>query len=87
MSQPFNQLPAPQQAGILCNDPRFQRFAATRQGWPGQQFNSSASAEYLRQVCGIQSRSALASNRLARHRFEVLKTEFDAWTGKLASLS
>lgn len=84
MSRPFHKLLAPQQAGILCNDPAFQRFAATRQGWPGQQFNNSASAEYLRQVCGIASRRDLKDNAKARDRFDRLKTDFDAWAGRIA---
>ena len=29
---PFADLPAPQQAGILCHDPQFQRYAAMRCG-------------------------------------------------------
>lgn len=31
---PFDQLPLPQQAGILCNDPQFRAYAATRNGFP-----------------------------------------------------
>lgn len=85
MTTPFTALPAAQQAGILCNDPQFQKFAATRQGWPGKSFNASASAEYLRQVCGIDSRRALNTNPQARARFQILRTEFDAWAGRIAT--
>jgi hypothetical protein len=80
----FADMPAPQQAGILCNDPRFQSFAALRSGFPGDSFQPSAAAEYLRSCCGIASRSDLATNPNARDRFDRLLTEFDAWTGRIA---
>ncbi|APZ53714.1 hypothetical protein [Salipiger abyssi] len=82
---PFADLPAPQQAGILCNDPAFQRFAATRSGYPGGQFTASAAAEYLRQCCRVESRRALASDEVATTRFQRLRTEFDAWAGRIAT--
>ena len=74
-----------QQAGILCNDARFQRFAAERSGFSGDQFTTMASAEFLRQFCSIESRRALDTSDAARARFSVLRTEFDAWTGKIAT--
>lgn len=70
-------------AAILCNDARFQRFAATRCDLPGQQFCDSASAEYLRTFCGITSRRDLDTNRAAAARFDILRTEFDVWTGRI----
>ncbi|MCF7725748.1 hypothetical protein [Sulfitobacter sp. M22] len=73
-----------QQAGILCNDPQFQRFAATRSGLPGHQFNASAAAEYLRGVCQIDSRTALNTSAPAQSQFAALRTEFDAWSGRIA---
>lgn len=81
----FNDLPPPQQAGISCNDPRFQKFAATRCGMKGQQFNSAACAQYLRDICGIDSRGQLATDKAANAKFQILRTEFDAWTGKIAT--
>ncbi|ATG49757.1 hypothetical protein CEW89_08560 [Celeribacter ethanolicus] len=78
-------MPLPQQAGILCNDPRFQKFAATRSGFPGGQFTAEASAEYLRHVCNIESRRELATSEIAQTKFAALRTEFDAWTGKIAN--
>lgn len=79
---PFADLPLPQQAGILCNDPRFQRFAAARCGLPDQQFNPSACAHFLRDCCQIQSRSDLATDARAAGRFRALLTSFNDWTGK-----
>ncbi|TNE64438.1 hypothetical protein [Celeribacter ethanolicus] len=83
--QPFDTLPLSQQAGIICNDPRFQKFAATRSGLPDRHFTAEAAAEYLREVCQIASRRDLAANTIAQIRFQALRTEFDAWTGKIAT--
>lgn len=72
-----------QQAGILCNDPRFQRFTAERLGIR-HALTVTAAAEYLRRFCQIDSRRALDADPEALHRFQTLHTEFDAWTGKIA---
>ncbi|WP_283638078.1 hypothetical protein [Marinovum algicola] len=82
MSTPSN---LPQRAGILCNDDQFRAFAATRCGLPGHQFGAEATAVYLRQVCQIRSRRELAENHAAQERFERLRTEFDAWRGRIAA--
>lgn len=82
--KPFAELPMPQQAGILCNDPRFQKFAAIRSGLPDEQFRTSAAAEYLRTCCQITSRSQLSDDPKAQSKFQILRTEFDAWAGKIA---
>ncbi|MCZ4268994.1 hypothetical protein O4H48_13930 [Rhodobacteraceae bacterium G21628-S1] len=74
-----------QRAGILCNDPQFQKFAAIRSGLPGQQFNATATAEYLRTVCGIITRRDLDLRGTAFQKFEALRTDFDAWRGRIAS--
>ncbi|PIE15148.1 MAG: hypothetical protein CSA68_07295 [Rhodobacterales bacterium] len=83
--QRFDDLPPAQQAGILCNDPRFQKFAACRCGMPDQQFSASAAAQYLRECCQVDSRKQLTTNQSARQKFLILRTEFDAWTGKIAT--
>jgi hypothetical protein len=84
MNPKFADMPQAQQAGILCNDPQFQRFAATRSGMPGKQFNASAAAEYLRSICQINSRTMLNISKPAQAQFAALRTEFDAWSGKIA---
>lgn len=87
MTRPFEQLPAPQQAGILCNDDRFRRFVAVRLGLTTSAkdpIQSSLAAEYIRNVCQIPSRSDLATSNDAQQKFAALRTEFDAWTGKIA---
>lgn len=72
-------------AGILSNDDRFQRFAATRCGFPGGQFSTGAAAEYIRDVCRVTTRRALDTDADAAERFARLRTDFDAWTGRIAS--
>ncbi|MEX5515689.1 hypothetical protein [Pseudophaeobacter sp. 1A09344] len=81
----FADMPAAQQAGILCNNPSFQKFAAVRCGFPGDAFNASGAAEYLRTCCNVSSRRDLNSDQAARDRFDRLRTEFDAWTGRIAA--
>jgi len=83
--QRFDDMAPAQQAGILCNDPRFQKFAAQQAGYPGRSFNTSAAAHFLRMECGVNSRRDLNSDQSAKTRFQILRTEFDAWTGKIAT--
>lgn len=83
--RPLDTLPLSQQAGIICNDPRFQEFAAIRIGLPGQILTSEAAAEYMRDVCQITSRRDLAKDTASQTRFLTLRTEFDAWLGKIAT--
>lgn len=79
----------PQQAGILCNDEAFRRFVAQDiwkdEGLRKRPVSPEAAAEYLRRFCLIQSRRDLATNINARARFRILRTEFDAWSGRIAS--
>lgn len=82
---PFADLPMPQQAGILCNDPQFQEFAGLRCMGPGVQLSPSASAEYLRNVCQVGSRRDLETDSDAATRFDALRTDFDAWRGRILS--
>ena len=81
----FDDLPLPQQAGILCNEPQFQMFVASRLALPDgeHQVTSGAAAEFLRQWCRINSRASLAYTPDAARRFATLRTEFDAWRGKI----
>lgn len=78
----------PQQAGILCNDEAFRRFVAERMHGVMPDLDIvpvQAAAEYLRRFCHIESRRDLATNIDARAKFRILRTEFDAWSGRIAS--
>lgn len=70
-----------QRAGILCNDATFRRFVATRLPGPWEAVTASAAAEWLRRECRIASRRDLETD--AASRFDALRTEFDAWRGKI----
>ena len=80
----FDELPPSQQAAILCNDPRFQTFAARRSGYPDDRMEASAAAEYVRQICSIDSRRDLNRSTAANVLFQRLRTEFDQWIGRIA---
>ena len=81
----LTQMPPAKQAGILCNDPQFQQFAAIRSGLPDTKFCASASARYLRETCKIGSRRELNTDAAAKSNFEALRTTFDAWAGRIAA--
>jgi hypothetical protein len=81
----FNDMKPAQQAGILCNDPQFQKFAAIRSGFPDTIFSTSAAAEYLREACTIKSRRELNTDTGAQSNFAALRTTFDAWAGRIAT--
>lgn len=82
---PFADLPAPQQAGILCNDPQFRRFVSRAMGTGEDPATATAAAEYLRHTCQVTSRRELTANHDARARFDTLRTEFEAWAGRIAA--
>jgi hypothetical protein len=82
---PFSDLPKPTQAGILCNDEQFQKFAAEIAIGYDAQFSPTAAAEFLRRKCDIRSRAELATNPAAADRLDALRTDFDAWRGRIAT--
>jgi hypothetical protein len=82
--QRFDDLPPAQQAGMLSNDPQFRAFAAHRL-CGADAMTPTAAAEFIRLQCGVNSRAALNTNREAAQRFAALRTEFDAWRGKIAT--
>ncbi|MBU2867841.1 hypothetical protein [Pacificibacter marinus] len=81
----YNQMPPAKQAGILCNDPQFQTFAAIRSGLSDTKFCASAAAQYLRDICKIDSRRELNTDAAAQSNFAALRTTFDAWAGRIAT--
>ena len=81
---PFNDLPPAQQAGILCNDEAFQRFAAAHTPGPYDRFSEGAAAEFLRRRLDLTTRATLNSDREAQDKFQRLRTDFDEWRGRIA---
>jgi len=80
----FDELPTAQQAGMLSNDARFQRFAGLRTLKSDIQVSASAAAEFIRVQCGVTSRRHLNADQTAARKFQTLRTDFDAWTGRIA---
>lgn len=82
----FNDLPNAQQAGMLCNDKQFRRFVAlTLKMSPSARANIQpyAAAQFIRARCGVSSRRELNTDDAAAHKFQTLRTEFDAWAGRI----
>ena len=73
--RPMSELGFVMQAGILCNDPKFQEFC----GYD----NDIDTASYVRKHCGIGSRSELATNESGQTRWGELRSEYDAWRGAI----
>lgn len=87
----------PTVAAILCQETLFRRYAAAV--LEGRIVNADASplpltptlppstpeatVHFLRAECRILSRKELATNEGARRRFAALRTEYDAWRGKI----
>ncbi|QOL82794.1 hypothetical protein [Pseudooceanicola spongiae] len=81
----FADLPAGTQAALLFKDSRFQRFAAQQCGYSVSFFTEDVTSAWLRDQCNILSRADLHSDVQALVRFNILITEFDVWTGKIAA--
>jgi hypothetical protein len=79
----FNDLPNAQQAGMLSNDKQFQSFAGARAIKSGIQLSPTAAGEFIRVFCRVTSRRDLNTNQAAAHKFQTLRTEFDAWSGRI----
>ena len=65
-----------QQAGILCRNPLFQSFMSV---YAGREVAEEEAAETLCIECGIDSRTELNGNVSAKHRFDEILKEFEAW--------
>ena len=64
---------AAQQAGMLCADPKFQRYLLER-----HQCRTDA-ADYVRAFCGVESRAELTTDKEANHRWCLMRQEYRAW--------
>jgi hypothetical protein len=83
LDHPITADKAPKRAAMLANDVAFQRYAATRNGFPGETFQPTAATEHLRNVCGITSRKELATDPTAFRNFQAMHTDFEVWSGRL----
>ncbi len=67
-----------QQAGMLCNDPVFQRFVS-EQYFAGAPINTDEVVEVVRHRCEVQSRSEFDTDEAAARRWRKLHADFEAW--------
>ena len=74
-----------QQAGILCNEPRFQQFAERVHYCviPEAEEPAIIAAEFVRDFCEVTSRAELNSDKAAGLRWDNLRSEYDAWRGAI----
>lgn len=77
-------MPPSRQAGILSSDRAFRTFVAKKLDLdlPGPA-TTGVAAEFIRQTARVESRAELDKNKPAAARFQSLRTEFDAWRGRL----
>lgn len=66
-----------QQAGIRCEESTFIAFLTEER--PGDWYESDNAAECVRLICGVQSRSELATNQKARVIWHQLDDQYQAW--------
>lgn len=74
----FRDLPPAQQAGIRCEEPTFIAFLKEQRADDWHESADDA-ASCVRLICGVQSRSDLATNHKARIMWNCLNEQFEAW--------
>ena len=76
----FTDLPYPQQAWILSEDPRFEKFAHEKMAQnPGGWAGVNDPADFIRKWCGVASRADLTTNLPGQRHFRELMDTFTAW--------
>jgi len=71
--RPFDDLPPAQQAGILCNEPRFQRWAGAG--------DSDRAAEMVRRRCDVTSRAQIGSSPTSLKAWQLIVRSYRTDTG------
>ena len=64
-------------AGILCNDPLFQKFLCEK--YDLETCNTEGAADMVRQLCQVTSRSEIIQGTQAGLRFDLLQSAFVGW--------
>lgn len=72
--QRFCDLGVAQQAGILCNDPKFQQFV--------QVGNDEEAADYIRAYCEVDSRADIDTSPYAHQKWNDLMVDYGRWKGR-----
>lgn len=69
-----------QRVAIKCQDADFRRFLlVTRGPSNAAEISTSAAAEYVREQCGVSSRSEIVPGSEAARKWEALEAEYIAW--------
>ncbi len=83
----FGDLPLSNQAGMLCENARFQVYLLQDHEPPdteGVTMGAEWAATCLREMCGIKSRIELDTNDMAAEAFREIVSDYEAW--KLKSM-
>lgn len=70
------------QAAIRCGEPQFQRYLWSEHGFAIQNKEDAAAA--VRNLCGVDSRSKLATNHKARVIWHQIDSQYLQWGGAVA---
>lgn len=77
--KPFDELPIAQQAGIICNEPPFWLFLSERFNLRDDKRDAESAAIYVRNLCGVTSRSEIANNKDSRAAWSGLLLAYRLW--------
>lgn len=79
----WDELSIAQQAGIMCNEKGFQKFIQERQARSSihgpVDVTVDDAAQYVRQLCGVNSRAHIEGKPEAERIFRDLKITYDNW--------
>lgn len=78
--RPWDTLSPSQQAGILCSDKAFQKFASEKTGWNCDEEDAAA---WLRAELDITSRKELDLRPELAPKLDALRAEFMEWAGRV----
>lgn len=73
----WRDIPPSQQAGIRCEEPIFEQFL--KEGRPDDWAEAQNTRDAVCMICGVTSRSELATNQKARVIWKQLDDQFNAW--------
>jgi hypothetical protein len=73
----WRDIPPAQQAGIRCDEPAFVAFLKEERADDWHEANDATKC--VRLICGVSSRSELATNQAARVIWHQLDTQYGAW--------
>ena len=82
----FEDMPRAQQSGMLCNEGRFRTFLIEEKAshiWAYEEMPvEEQAAAYVREICGVDSRSDMDTNEQAAARWDTLYSEYVDWCGR-----